>query len=29
MDQSNMDLNIDRLGLNFKLNQTENDQDQI
>ena len=29
MDQSNTDLNIDSIGLNFELNQTEKEQDQI
>ena len=29
MDQSNTDLNFDRIGLNFELNQFDNEQDQI
>ena len=29
MDQSNTDLNIESIGLNFELNQTEYDLDQI
>ena len=28
MDQSNTDLNFDSIGLNFELNQFDNEQDQ-